>query len=285
MLEQLSAKRRDTLAEGEVLATQLRAAGVAQRLALANDADLTKTAKEAAMAADAGEEVAAIAAVIDAAEEAEGRDAIRRVQRAAAAAVRMQAARRQLGFSGRVDRDMTKPIAVPAGVTARVSEGRILSVAGPLGRLNLAIADGLELKVADNAVTVIPGDDTRRTRAFWDMQRVLVRNLMVGVTEGFTKKLLITGVGYRASAEGRRLKLSVGTSSAVDIDMPEGISIRTPDASTVEISGTDREQVGRIAAEIRRWRKPEPYLGKGVAVYSGGLIHRRSSKGKKPKKA
>lgn len=284
MLEQMALKRHETLAEGEALLARLRGAGLVQRLTQANDADLTKAAKDAASTSAPGEEAFAIAAVIEDAEEVERREAIRRVEHAATAAARLQAARKRMGFTARSDRDMAQPIAVPAGVTAKMSDERILSVAGPLGRLNLAIADGLELKVSNDGVTVILSDDSRRTRAFWGMQRTLVKNLMFGVTAGFAKKLLITGVGYRTHAEGRRLKLNVGTSSSVDIDMPEGISIRTPDATTVEISGADREQVGRLAAEIRRWRTPEPYPGKG-SIYTGGLIHRRLFKGKKPKKA
>lgn len=283
MLEQMARKRYETLAESEAFLARLRGAGLIQRLTLANDADVTRVAKDAAAASAPGEEAFAIATVIEDAEEFERREAIRRVKQAAAAA-RQQAARKRMGLTVRSDRGMAQPIAVPLGVTAKMSDERILSVAGPLGRLNLAIADGLELKVSNEGVTVISSDESRRTRAFWGLQRTIVENLMFGVTEGFAKKLLITGVGYRAHAGVRRFKLNVGTSSTSDIDMPEGISIRTPDVTTVEISGTDGERLGRLATEIKRWRTPERYSGKGI-TYTGGLIHSRMFKGKKPKKA
>lgn len=284
MLEKVALKRHETLAEGEAFIARLRNAGLIQKLTQANDADLTMAAKNAAAASASGDEAFAIAVVIEAAEEVERSEAIRRVEHESAAAARLQAARKRISFATRSDRNMAKPIAVPAGVTAKVSDERIFSVAGPLGKLNLAIADGLQLRVSKDGVTVIPSDDSRRTRAFWGMQRTLVKNLMFGATEGFAKKLLITGVGYRAHAEGRRFKLNVGTSSSVDIDMPEGISIRTPDATTIKISGADQEQVVRLAAQIRRWRAPELYSSKGI-TYAGGLIHRRVFKGKRPKKA
>ena len=111
------------------------------------------------------------------------------------------------------------------------------------------------------------------------MQRTLVQNLVTGVTEGFTKKLLITGVGYRAAAQGKTLKLQLGYSHDVNIDVPEGIEVKTPDATTVEISGADKQKVGQLAAEIRRWRKPEPYKGKGIK-YDGEFIFRKEGKKK-----
>jgi len=111
------------------------------------------------------------------------------------------------------------------------------------------------------------------------MQRSMVQNLVTGVTEGFTKTLEITGVGYRAAAQGRNLRLQLGYSHDVNIPVPEGIEIKTPDPTTVEISGIDRQQVGQIAAEIRRWRKPEPYKGKGIK-YRGEYIFRKEGKKK-----
>ena len=124
-----------------------------------------------------------------------------------------------------------------------------------------------------------PANDTKRARAFWGMQRTMVQNLVTGVTDGFTKKLLITGVGYRAAAQGRTLKLQLGYSHDVNIDVPEGIEVKTPDATTVEISGADKQKVGQLAAEIRRWRKPEPYKGKGIK-YDGEFIFRKEGKKK-----
>ena len=124
-----------------------------------------------------------------------------------------------------------------------------------------------------------PANDSKQARAFWGMQRTLVQNLVTGVTDGFTKKLLITGVGYRANSQGKKLKLQLGYSHDVDIDVPEGIEIKTPDQTTVEISGIDKQKVGQIAAEIRRWRKPEPYKGKGIK-YDGEYIFRKEGKKK-----
>ena len=124
-----------------------------------------------------------------------------------------------------------------------------------------------------------PANDSKQARAFWGMQRTMVQNLVTGVTDGFTKKLLITGVGYRAAAQGRKLKLQLGYSHDVDIDVPEGIEVKTPDQTTVEISGADKQKVGQLAAEIRRWRKPEPYKGKGIK-YDGEFIFRKEGKKK-----
>ncbi len=125
----------------------------------------------------------------------------------------------------------------------------------------------------------VPANDSQRARSFWGMQRTLVQNLVTGVTEGFTKTLEITGVGYRAAAQGRNLRLQLGYSHDVNIPVPEGIEIKTPDPTTVEISGIDRQKVGQVAAEIRRWRKPEPYKGKGIK-YRGEYIFRKEGKKK-----
>lgn len=171
-----------------------------------------------------------------------------------------------------------KPITVPAGVTASV-EGGTISVKGPKGTLTMPTADDIAYEVADGTITVKPANDTKRARAFWGMQRTLVQNLVTGVTEGFTKKLLITGVGYRANAQGRKLKLQLGYSHDVDLDVPEGVEVKTPDQTTVEISGNDKQAVGQFAAEIRRWRKPEPYKGKGIK-YDGEFIFRKEGKKK-----
>ena len=171
-----------------------------------------------------------------------------------------------------------KPVTVPAGVTANI-EGGTLSVKGPKGTLSLQLADDIKYEVQEGGISVQPANDTKRARAFWGMQRTLVQNLVTGVTEGFTKKLLITGVGYRAASQGKVLKLQLGYSHDVNIDVPEGIEIKTPDQTTVEISGIDKQKVGQIAAEIRRWRKPEPYKGKGIK-YDGEYIFRKEGKKK-----
>ena len=171
-----------------------------------------------------------------------------------------------------------KPITVPAGVTASVEGGQI-SVTGPKGTLTMPIADDISYEVSDGAITVKPANDTKRAKAFWGMQRTLVQNLVTGVSEGFSKKLLITGVGYRANAQGRKLKLQLGYSHDVDLEVPEGVEVKTPDQTTVEISGNDKQKVGQFAAEIRRWRKPEPYKGKGIK-YEGEFIFRKEGKKK-----
>ena len=171
-----------------------------------------------------------------------------------------------------------KAVVVPAGVTASIADGT-LSVKGPKGTLSLQLADDIKYEVQEGGISVQPANDTKRARAFWGMQRTLVQNLVTGVTTGFTKKLLITGVGYRAAAQGKVLKLQLGYSHDVNIDVPEGIEIKTPDQTTVEISGIDKQKVGQIAAEIRRWRKPEPYKGKGIK-YDGEFIFRKEGKKK-----
>ena len=171
-----------------------------------------------------------------------------------------------------------KPITVPAGVTASI-DGKTLSVKGPKGTLSLAMRDEISYDIQSDGISVQPANDTKQARAFWGMQRTLVQNLVTGVTDGFSKKLLITGVGYRAAAQGRNLRLQLGYSHDVNIDVPEGIEVKTPDATTVEISGSDKQKVGQLAAEIRRWRKPEPYKGKGIK-YDGEFIFRKEGKKK-----
>jgi len=172
-----------------------------------------------------------------------------------------------------------KPVAVPSGVTADIKDGT-LSVKGPKGTLTLTLRDEISYTLQDDgSILVKPANDTKAARAFWGMQRTLVSNLVEGVTAGFTKTLDITGVGYRASAQGKKLKLQLGYSHDVDIDVPEGLEIKTPDNTTIEISGIDKQKVGQIAAEIRRWRKPEPYKGKGIR-YRGEFIFRKEGKKK-----
>ena len=171
-----------------------------------------------------------------------------------------------------------KPVAIPAGVTASIADG-VLSVKGPKGTLTLTLADEIVYAIEDGAVSVQPANDTKRARSFWGMQRTLVSNLVQGVTEGYTKTLQITGVGYRATAQGATLKLQLGYSHDVNFEVPEGIEIKTPDNTTVLISGIDKQKVGQVAAEIRRWRKPEPYKGKGIK-YAGEFIFRKEGKKK-----
>jgi large subunit ribosomal protein L6 len=171
-----------------------------------------------------------------------------------------------------------RPVPMPAGVSA-TTEGQILSVKGPKGTLTLQMRDEIVYDIGDDGITVKPGNDTKQARAFWGMQRTLVQNLVTGVTEGFTKTLEITGVGYRAAAQGKNLRLQLGYSHDVNIAVPEGLTVATPDPTTVVISGNDKQRVGQLAAEIRRWRKPEPYKGKGIK-YRGEYIFRKEGKKK-----
>jgi large subunit ribosomal protein L6 len=172
-----------------------------------------------------------------------------------------------------------KPIALPTGVTATVESG-MLTVKGPKGSLAMQLLDDLvKYDIADGEIRVTPLTDAQRNRAAWGMTRTNVQNLVTGVTEGFTKVLEITGVGYRAQAQGKNLRLQLGYSHDVNYPIPEGIDVKTPDQNTVEISGIDKQQVGQVAAEIRRWRKPEPYKGKGIK-YRGEYIFRKEGKKK-----
>ena len=171
-----------------------------------------------------------------------------------------------------------KPVAIPSGVTATIDGGQ-LSVKGPKGTLALTLREEINYTLEEGGISVQPANDTKQARAFWGMQRTLVQNLITGVSEGFTKKLLINGVGYRADAKGKVLNLKLGYSHDVNIDVPEGLEVKTPDNTTVEISGSDKQKVGQLAAEIRRWRKPEPYKGKGIK-YDGEFIFRKEGKKK-----
>ena len=166
-----------------------------------------------------------------------------------------------------------RAVAIPAGVTASI-EGGQLTVKGPKGALTLGLRDEISYTVEGDAIVVKPANDTKAARAFWGMQRTLVSNLVEGVTQGFSKTLEITGVGYRAQAQGKNLRLQLGYSHDVNFPVPEGIEVKTPDNTTVEISGIDKQAVGQVAAEIRRWRKPEPYKGKGIK-YRGEYIFRK----------
>ena len=172
-----------------------------------------------------------------------------------------------------------RPVPTPAGVTATI-EGQTLTVKGPKGTLSMKLLDDLvKYEIAEGEIRVTPLVDAQRNRAAWGMQRTNVQNLVTGVTDGFSKVLEITGVGYRAQAQGKNLKLQLGYSHDVNVAVPEGLEVKTPDNTTVEISGIDRQKVGQLAAEIRRWRKPEPYKGKGIK-YRGEYIFRKEGKKK-----
>jgi large subunit ribosomal protein L6 len=171
-----------------------------------------------------------------------------------------------------------RPVPLPSGVSAS-TEDQTLVVKGPKGALQMQMRDEIRYDISDDGISIVPANDTKEARAFWGMQRTLVQNLVTGVSEGFSKVLEINGVGYRAQAQGRNLRLQLGYSHDVNFPVPEGVEVKTPDQTTIEISGIDKQKVGQVAAEIRRWRKPEPYKGKGIK-YRGEYIFRKEGKKK-----
>jgi large subunit ribosomal protein L6 len=171
-----------------------------------------------------------------------------------------------------------KPVAVPAGVTAAV-DGRTVKVKGAKGELSFQAPDDVNVSLADGQISVVPRDDSKRARAMWGMSRSQVANLVEGVTKGYEKKLDITGVGYKAAVAGKMLKLSLGYSHDIDYEIPAGIAIATPKPTEIIVTGIDKQKVGQTAAEIREFRGPEPYQGKGVR-YSGEFIFRKEGKKK-----
>ena len=170
------------------------------------------------------------------------------------------------------------PVPIPSGVTVDL-KGQALKVKGKRGELSLVVHDDVEVANTAEGLTFKPRSESRRARMQWGTARNLASNMVRGVSDGFTINLEITGVGYRATAQGKTLKLQLGYSHDVNFAVPEGIEIKTPDQTTVEISGIDKQKVGQVAAEIRRWRKPEPYKGKGIK-YRGEYIFRKEGKKK-----
>ena len=171
-----------------------------------------------------------------------------------------------------------KPVELPTGVTASVS-GQTVEVKGPKGTRSFTATDDVTIAVNDNAVSVEPRGKSKRARQQWGMSRTMVSNLVTGVTEGFKKELEIQGVGYRAQMQGNTLKLSLGLSHEVNFDVPEGVTVVAPKATEITIEGIDEQLVGQVAANIRAWRKPEPYKGKGIR-YKGEFIFRKEGKKK-----
>ena len=171
-----------------------------------------------------------------------------------------------------------KPVSVPKGVQANV-DGQTVTAKGPKGQLAVSLVDEVSVEMSDDGITIAPRDESQRARAMWGMSRTLVQNIVSGVTEGFERRLEITGVGYRAAVQGKSLNLALGYSHDVNFQIPEGIQIQTPRPTEVVVSGIDKQQVGQVAAEIRRYRPPEPYKGKGVK-YAGEFIFRKEGKKK-----
>ncbi|MDY8110679.1 50S ribosomal protein L6 [Fulvimarina sp. 2208YS6-2-32] len=171
-----------------------------------------------------------------------------------------------------------KPVAVPNGVTASV-EGQTVKAKGPKGELSFVVNDEVLVKMEDGSITVDPRDKSKDARSKWGMSRTMIENLMVGVVAGFQKKLEISGVGYRAAKQGNNLQLSLGFSHEVIYNTPDGIDIVVPKPTEIVVSGIDKQRVGQVAAEIREYRPPEPYKGKGVK-YAGEQIVRKEGKKK-----
>ncbi|OUD09405.1 50S ribosomal protein L6 [Marivivens niveibacter] len=171
-----------------------------------------------------------------------------------------------------------KPVELPSGVTATVS-GQTIEVKGPKGARSFTATDDVTIAVEENAVKVTPRGTSKRARQQWGMSRSMVENLVIGVTEGFKKELEITGVGYRANMQGNTLKLALGYSHDVDFEVPAGVTVTAPKQTEIVVEGTDQQLVGQVAANIREWRKPEPYKGKGIR-YKGEYIFRKEGKKK-----
>ena len=171
-----------------------------------------------------------------------------------------------------------KPVDLPTGVSASVS-GQMIEVKGPKGTRSFKATDDVTLKVEDNAVTVTPRGSSKRARQQWGMSRTMVANLVTGVTDGFKKELEIQGVGYRATMQGNSLRLNLGLSHDVDYVPPAGVTVTAPKQTEIIVDGIDEQVVGQVAADIRKWRKPEPYKGKGIR-YKGEFIFRKEGKKK-----
>jgi large subunit ribosomal protein L6 len=171
-----------------------------------------------------------------------------------------------------------RPVAIPTGVTAAV-EGQRVKMKGPKGELSILLTEEVAAKLGKGAITVEKRGDSKRHSAIWGMSRAMIANLVTGVTKGYEKKLEISGVGYRAAVAGKNLQLALGYSHDVLYLIPAGITITTPKPTEILVTGTDKQKVGQVAAEIRGYRPPEPYKGKGVK-YEGEYIFRKEGKKK-----
>ena len=171
----------------------------------------------------------------------------------------------------------TYPVIVPAGVTVSV-DGQTVHAKGKFGEQSFVVVDEVEAKLEDGKVWVNPRNETKFARAMWGTSRARINNMVKGVGEGFTKKLDIVGVGYRAAVQGKILKLALGFSHDVDFAIPEGIDIKCPQPTQIEISGNDKQRVGQVASEIRAYRSPEPYKGKGVKYADEKILRKEGKK-------
>ncbi len=171
-----------------------------------------------------------------------------------------------------------KPVELPSGVSASVS-GQTVEVKGPKGTRSFTATDDVAISIEDNVVSIQPRGNSKRARQQWGMSRTMVSNLVTGVAEGFKKELEINGVGYRAQMQGNTLKLNLGLSHEVNFEVPEGVTVTAPKPTQVIVEGIDQQLVGQVAANIREWRKPEPYKGKGIK-YKDEYIFRKEGKKK-----
>ena len=177
-----------------------------------------------------------------------------------------------------MSRTGAKAVAVPDGVNASI-DGQLVSVKGPKGELSVVLVDDVEAQMSDGAIKVIARGESKRARSMWGLSRTLVANLVDGVTGGFEKSLEIIGVGYRAQVQGKKLQLQLGLSHDVVYAIPDGIEVKCPTQTSIIISGIVKQKVGQVAAEIRQFRPPEPYKGKGIR-YVGEYVFRKEGKKK-----
>ena len=169
------------------------------------------------------------------------------------------------------------PVEVPEGVNVDIA-GQQVTAKGKLGQLSMTLVDEVLAELDGDRIWVKPRDESKRARAMWGMSRSLVNNLVVGVAEGFTVRLEINGVGYRAAVQGKTLNLQLGFSHDINFAIPEGIEIKCENQTTIEVSGTDKQAVGQVAAEIRAFRKPEPYKGKGIRYADEQTLRKEGTK-------
>ena len=170
-----------------------------------------------------------------------------------------------------------KPVAVPDGVTATV-DGKTVTAKGPKGELTYVVNEEVLVALEDGAINVSPRDGSKDARSKWGMSRTMIENIITGVSSGFERKLEINGVGYRAAMQGKKLQLALGYSHDVIYELPEGVSAATPKPTEIVLSGIDKQQLGQVAAEIREFRPPEPYKGKGVKYAEEHIVRKEGKK-------
>ena len=170
-----------------------------------------------------------------------------------------------------------KPVAIPDGVSASV-DGQTVTAKGPKGELTYVVNDEVLVAMEEGAITVEPRKQTKDARSKWGMSRTMIENIVTGVKDGFERKLEISGVGYRAAMQGQKLQLALGYSHDVIYELPQGISATTPKPTEIVLTGIDQQQLGQVAAEIREFRPPEPYKGKGVKYAEETIVRKEGKK-------